>query len=379
MVAEVLASADAGVAVTVLDRMPSVGRKLQLAGRGGLNLTHSEPLDRLLGRYGVEARAVLEPAILAFDPDALRAWSGGLGQRAVVGTSGRVFPEAFRATPLLRAWLRRLDELGVVVRTGHRWAGFDDEATRDADAVVLAMGGASWPRTGSDGAWVDAVRGAGIEVTPLGPANGGFIVEWSAVLRDRFAGEVLKTVSVRAGEASSRGDVMLTSSGIEGGPVYAVGSELREALGARGSATLHVDLRPDLDAGELGMRVEHRRRPKDSVSSTLRRTAGLSPAAIAVLREAGPLPTSGRELARRIKDVRLPVVAAQPIDRAISSAGGIALHEIDERFMLRRRPGTFVAGEMLDWEAPTGGYLLQATFSTAVAAARGVLAWLSSL
>jgi predicted flavoprotein YhiN len=172
---------------------------------------------------------------------------------------------------------------------------------------------------------------------------------------------------------------MLTSSGIEGGPVYAVGRSLREALDAGGSATLHVDLRPDLDAGELGMRVEHRRRPKDSVSSTLRRTAGLSPAAIAVLREAGPLPTSGRELARRIKDVRLPVVAAQPIDRAISSAGGIALHEIDERFMLRRRPGTFVAGEMLDWEAPTGGYLLQATFSTAVAAARGVLSWLSSL
>jgi uncharacterized flavoprotein (TIGR03862 family) len=379
MVAEVLASSGAEVAVTVLDRMPSVGRKLQLAGRGGLNLTHSEPLDRLLGRYGDDARRVLEPAIRAFDPDALRAWSGGLGQRAVVGTSGRVFPEAFRATPLLRAWLRRLDELGVVVQTGHRWTGFDDEATRDTDAVVLALGGASWPRTGSDGTWVDVVRAAGIEVVELRPANGGFVVEWSPVLRDRFAGDVLKTVSLRVGSSSSRGDVMLTSSGIEGGPVYAVGRELRTELEAGVPATLHVDLRPDLDAGELAMRLAHRRRPKDSVSSTLRRTAGLSPAAIAVLREGGPLPSPGRDLARRIKDVRLPVVGAQPIERAISSAGGIALHEIDEHFMLRRRPGTFVAGEMLDWEAPTGGYLLQATFSTAVAAARGARAWLSSL
>ncbi|HVF31929.1 MAG TPA: TIGR03862 family flavoprotein [Acidimicrobiales bacterium] len=382
MAAEVLTSTrgDVPVDVTVHDRMPSVGRKLQLAGRGGLNLTHTEPLERLLERYGPEARGVLEPAIRAFDPAALRAWSGGLGQRAVVGTSGRIFPEAFRATPLLRAWLRRLDDLGVAFRTGSRWSGFDDPATAGADAIVLALGGASWARTGSDGAWVDHIVAAGIDVRPLRPANGGFVVEWSPVVRERFAGAVLKTVSVTAGDATARGDVMVTARGIEGGPVYAVGRALREALDGDGPpATLRLDLRPDVDAGELAMRLQNRRRPKDSVSSTLRRTAGLSPAAVAVVREGGPLPTSARELARRIKDVRLRVVATEPIDRAISSAGGIALHEIDEHFMLRKRPGAFVAGEMLDWEAPTGGYLLQATFSTGVAAGRGVLAWLSSL
>ena len=380
MVADVLSAADADVAVTVFDRMPSVGRKLQLAGRGGLNLTHTEPLDRFLDRYA-EARLVLEPAIHDFDPAALRAWSGDLGQRAVVGTSGRVFPEAFRATPLLRAWLRRLDERGVELRTRHRWTGFDDAVVGEAgaDALVLALGGASWPRTGSDGAWTTVLTDAGIDVRPLRPANSGFVVGWSDHARDRLAGEVLKTVAVTAGDLQARGDVMLTASGVEGGPVYAVGRRLRDELEAHRTTTLHLDLRPDVDAGELAMRLDHRRRPKDSISSTLRRTAGLSPAAITVVREGGPLPASGRELARRIKDVRLPVVAAQPIDRAISSAGGIALHEIDERFMLRKRPGTFVAGEMLDWEAPTGGYLLQATFSTAVAAARGVLAHLSSL
>ena len=380
MVADVLSADGADVAVTVFDRMPSVGRKLQLAGRGGLNLTHTEPLDRFLDRYA-EARPALEPAIRAFDPDALRAWSGGLGQRAVVGTSGRVFPEAFRATPLLRAWLRRLDERGVVFRTRHRWTGFDDLETAEAgaDALVLALGGASWPRTGSDGTWTDALTAAGVDVRPLHPANSGFVVEWSPHARERIAGDVLKTVEVFAGDLHARGDVMLTASGVEGGPVYAVGRRLRDQLDANGTTTMHLDLRPDVDAGELAMRLDHRRRPKDSISSTLRRTAGLSPVAVTVVREGGPLPSSGRELARRIKDVRLPIVAVQPIERAISSAGGIALHEIDERFMLRKRPGTFVAGEMLDWEAPTGGYLLQATFSTAVAAARGVLAHLSSL
>ena len=380
MAAEVLATADAGidVDVTVVDRMPSVGRKLQLAGRGGLNLTHSEPVDRFLDRYG-DARVVLEPAIRAFGPQDLRRWSGGLGQRAVVGTSGRVFPQAFRATPLLRAWLARLADAGVAFRTRQHWTGFDDPTTADADAVVLALGGASWPRTGSDGSWVDAVAAAGIDVRPLTPANAGLVVEWSTHVRDRFAGEVLKTVEVSCGDATARGDVMITAAGIEGGPVYAIGRAVRAELAGHDAATVRLDLRPDVDAGELAMRLRHRRRPKDSVSSTLRRTAGLSPAGIAVLREGGPLPTNARELARRIKAVPIAVVASASIDRAISSAGGIALHEVDEHFMLRKRPGTFVAGEMLDWEAPTGGYLLQATFSTAVAAARGVLARLSSL
>jgi uncharacterized flavoprotein (TIGR03862 family) len=304
----------------------------------------------------------------------------------VVGTSGRVFPEAFRATPLLRAWLRRLDDAGVTLRTRSRWLGWDEDGRLrfggggddegdgivEAEATVLALGGASWPRTGSDGAWVELVRDAGIAVTPLRPANGGFVVDWSTVFRDRFAGSVVKTVSLSVGGASARGDLVLTTTGIEGGPVYALGRRLREDP----AGVVTIDLRPDLDAGELAMRLENRRRPKDSVSSTLRRTAGLSPAAVALLREAGALPSSAPALARRIKDVRLRLVGPQPIDRAISTAGGIALDEVDERFMLRRRPGTFVAGEMLDWEAPTGGYLLQATFSTAVAAAHGVLDWL---
>jgi uncharacterized flavoprotein (TIGR03862 family) len=386
MAAEVLASAGEDLAITIHDRMPSAGRKFQLAGRGGLNLTHTEPLERLLDRYG-DARPALEPAIRAFDPAAVRAWTGGLGQRAVVGTSGRVFPEAFRATPLLRAWLRRLDDAGVTLRTGSRWLGWD-EAGRlrfgegggdgvvevEASATVLALGGASWPRTGSDGSWVDVVRGAGIDVTALRPANGGFVVDWSPVFRSRFAGSVLKTVSLSVGDATARGDLVLTAAGIEGGPVYALGRHLRDDT----DAVLRIDLRPDVDAGELAMRLQHRRRPKDSLSSTLRRTAGLSPAAIALLRESGALPASAQGLARRIKDVRLRLAGPQPIDRAISTAGGIALGEIDERFMLRRRPGTFVAGEMLDWEAPTGGYLLQATLSTAVAAARGALDWLAS-
>ncbi|HUP87601.1 MAG TPA: TIGR03862 family flavoprotein [Acidimicrobiales bacterium] len=379
MAAEVLASSGEEVAITIHERMPSAGRKLQLAGRGGLNLTHTEPLDRLVDRYG-DARPTLEAAIRAFGPDELRAWSGSLGQRAVVGTSGRVFPEAFRATPLLRAWLRRLDDLGVVLRPRSTWLGWDDEGRvrfDDGDVVasatILALGGASWPRTGSDGSWVSVVERAGIAVTPLRPANAGVAVPWSSVFVERFAGTALKTVEVRAGDAVARGDLMITASGIEGGPVYAVGRSVRD-----GGTAIRIDLRPDVDAGELAMRLQNRRRPKDSLSSTLRRTAGLAPAAIGLLREAGPLPTASRELARRIKDVRLDVTGLQPIGRAISTAGGIALDEIDERFMLHRRPGTFVAGEMLDWEAPTGGYLLQATLSTAVAAARGALAWVRS-
>jgi uncharacterized flavoprotein (TIGR03862 family) len=386
MAAEVVAAARRDLDVIVFDHMPSVGRKLQLAGRGGLNLTHTEPLDRLLGRYG-DARARLEPAVRAFDPDAVRGWSAALGQRAVVGTSGRVFPVAFRATPLLRAWLRRLDDLGVEVRTKHRWKGWEadggllvNDAVLSPMATILALGGASWPRTGSDGGWVDIIRAAGIGVAPLRPANGGFVVSWSAPFVDRFAGVPLKTVGVSAGSSSARGDVMITATGIEGGAVYAVGRGLRDAVDADGRARVRLDLRPDVDVDELATRLRHRR-PKDSMSSTLRRNGGLTPVGVALMREASgrALPSDVAELAQLIKRVELEVTAAQPIARAISSAGGILLDEVDERFMLRRRPGTFVAGEMLDWEAPTGGYLLQATFSTAVAAAHGALAWIPSL
>jgi uncharacterized flavoprotein (TIGR03862 family) len=386
MAAEVLAGA--GVAVTVYERMRSPGRKFQLAGRGGLNLTHTEPLDRLLDRYG-EARPGLEAALRSFDPMALRAWSTGLGQRAVVGTSGRVFPEAFRATPLLRAWLARLDDLGVQLRTGVRWTGWDDAgrltfagdvAPPAVDATVLALGGASWPRTGSDGAWTTTLAAEGVAVTPLRPANGGLVVAWSEHFRDRFGGTPLKNVALStAGAEPVRGEAMVTAGGLEGGAVYAVGPAIRRRLESRGSTELHVDLRPDLTVDELTRRLSGHARPKDSRATMLRRAAGLTPVAAGLLREVhGPPRPDERpsSLARAIKDLVLTVTGTAPLDRAISTAGGIALDEVDERFMLRRRPGTFVAGEMLDWEAPTGGYLLQATFSTAVAAAHGALAWL---
>lgn len=373
MAAEVLAAG--GVSVTVYERMPSVGRKLLLAGRGGLNLTHSEPLDALLDRYGT-TRPRLEAAIAAFGPDALRAWCAELGEEPFVGSSGRVFPSGFRATPLLRAWLARLDALGVELRLRHTWTGFDDPAVQ-TDALVLALGGASWPRVGSNGAWVAALAAAGVEIAPLRPANCGFVVRWSDVFRDRFAGSPLKNVRIVHGDAVGRGDAMVDRGGIEGGAVYALSARLRDAIAASGPTDVTVDLRPDLSVDELALRIA-RGRTGDSTSNVLRR-AGLAPAAVGLLREA-----SGNErleppaLAALAKEVPLRLEAPFPLDRAISTAGGVALHEVDDAFMLRRRPGTFIAGEMLDWEAPTGGYLLQATFSTAVAAANGALAWLSS-
>ena len=373
MAAEVLATA--GVHVVVLERMPSVGRKLLLAGRGGLNLTHSEPLDVFLDRYG-PARPRLEAAIRAFGPDDLRSWCAGLGEEPFVGSSGRVFPAGFRATPLLRAWLARLDALGVELRVRHTWAGPDDESVA-ADATVLALGGASWPRVGSDGAWVAPLTEAGIGVTPLRPANCGFVVDWSDTFRERFAGTPLKNVRLAVGDATARGDAMVTDAGIEGGPVYALSARLRDAIEADGSAVLTVDLRPDVGVEQLALRVA-RGRAGDSTSNVLRRV-GLAPAAIGLLREAtGNRRLEPDELAALAKAVPLLLRAPLPLDHAISTAGGVALDEVDDTFMLRARPGMFVAGEMLDWEAPTGGYLLQATFSTAVAAANGVLAWLSS-
>lgn len=370
--AETLAAA--GRQVMMIEHMASVGRKLLLAGRGGLNLTHSEPLEELLHRYGA-AEPVLAGAIRAFPPASLRAWCDGLGQRSVIGTSGRVFPSSFRAAPLLRAWLHRLDDLGVQRRVRHDWLGWDADGalvvrTTDSEmrlqpnATVLALGGASWPRTGSTAAWVPLLRGIGVEVTALRPANCGFVTHWSAPFTERFAGFPLKNVRMSIGQHSARGEAMITSTGIEGGVVYALGAPLRDAIERDGYADLTVDLHPDLSPAQLAERLS-RARPGDSVSNRLRRI-GLSPVAAGLLREAGTDPT-------RLKSLRLRLVDAQPITRAISTAGGIALPEIDDHFMLRRRPGVFVAGEMLDWEAPTGGYLLQACFSTGVAAATGAL------
>ena len=405
--------AGAGVAVAVYDRMPSVARKLLLAGHGGLNITHSEGMDRFLPRYGASAQR-LAPMLAAFGPDDLRAWCAGLGEETFVGSSGRVFPRSFRATPLVRAWLARLGDLGVRIEKRQRWTGWaeadadaDPDAADDgarvrarvdgpggalrfadadghvhdvsADVVVLALGGASWPRLGSDGGWVELLAERGVTVAPLRAANVGVCVDWSAGFVDRFQGSPLKHVqlTVRGRAAASvRGDAMVTRSGLEGGPVYAVGAAIRAALDA-GTCVLEVDLRPDQDVDQLAARLG-RRRPKDSASTWLRRSLGLDPVATALLREAGGgvLPAEARDVAALVKAVPVTVTATMPIDRAISTAGGIVWSEVDDRLMLRRLPGTFVAGEMLDWEAPTGGYLLQASFATGVAAARGALEWL---
>ncbi|HEX4867546.1 MAG TPA: TIGR03862 family flavoprotein [Acidimicrobiales bacterium] len=387
MAAEVLATA--GVQVTVVERMPTVGRKLQMAGRGGLNLTHSEPIEAFLDRYGV-ARPWLEAAIGAFGPEDLRAWAHGLGQPTFVGTSGRVFPEALRATALLRAWLARLTAAGVEVRTRHTWLGWDDSGALllrgpegittplAVDATVLALGGASWPRTGSDGSWVGILDALDVPVVPLGPANCGFVVGWSDVFADRYEGQPLKDVALVHGEARARGDVVITRHGIEGGPVYAIGAALRTTLERGERAVVLVDLFPGATDAEVRDRLARRRR-RDTTTTGLRR-AGLAPVAIGLLREVtgNQVPREVPELLALLRAVPIEPTRTRPIERAISTAGGVALDAVDHDGMLRSRPGTFVAGEMLDWEAPTGGYLLQAAFSTGVAAARGLLRWLGA-
>jgi uncharacterized flavoprotein (TIGR03862 family) len=390
MAAEVLAQG--GGRVTVYDRMPSVGRKFLMAGRGGLNLTHSEDIGPFLPRYGA-AMPHLRAAIETFPPAAVRAWCEGLGQDTFVGSSGRVFPKAFKTSPLLRAWLRRLADAGVDFKLRHHWVGWDEQGDAmfdtpearvgvHADAVVLALGGASWPRLGSDGGWVDALANAGIALAPLRPANCGFIVNWSDVFRDRFEGQPLKRIGLSFGGQSVRGEALITRQGLEGGGIYALAAPLREAIAAAGEAVLHVALRPDLTVAELQRRLEAPRN-KQSLSTFLRKTVNLSPPAIGLLHEAMAATRErfaemdAPDLAALINAVPVRLIGTAPLDRAISTAGGVSFDAIDDAFMVRRRPGVFVAGEMLDWEAPTGGYLLQASFATGVAAARGVLAWLA--
>jgi len=379
MAAEILATQ--GVQVAVYDRMPSPGRKFLLAGRGGLNLTHSEPLPAFLDRYG-PARARMEAALAALAPTEVVAWCEGLGQPTFVGSSGRVFPKAFKASPLLRAWLRRLEGLGVVLHSQHEWTGWADDgalrfangATVRPDAAVLALGGASWPRLGADGGWTRLLPG--VAISPLRPANCGFEIAWSETFRSRFAGTPLKRIALVFGGRVVRGEAMISEAGIEGGAVYALSAPLRDAIAAGGPVTLGVDLRPDVALDDLRVKLDAPRKGM-SLSSFLRKQAALPPVAVGLVQEARHAGVT-TDLAELIKALPLKLVAPRPLARAISTAGGLALAELDAGYMLRTRPGVFAAGEMLDWEAPTGGYLLQACFATGAAAARGVLAYLAA-
>ena len=353
MAAEVLAKG--GAQVRVIDHMASPARKFLMAGRGGLNLTHCEPLQRFLDHYG-EARDALEPAIRAFPPEALVEWCHGLGIETFVGSSRRVFPKTMKASPLLRAWLRRLDGLGVRLDLKTEWNG-----EKRGDAMILALGGASWPRLGSDAQWITFLKDRGVSVNEFVPANCGIHIPWSAVFKERFAGTPLKRIAVTSGGRTVRGEAMIAETGLEGGAIYALTRELRR------TGKLSLDLRPDLTRASLEESLS-RPRGKASQSNRLRKAAGLPPVAISLLREAGAPAT-----ADAIKSLALTMIGTDTLARAISSAGGVALSEIDEGFQLKSWPKVYAVGEMLDWEAPTGGYLLQACFSTAVAAARACL------
>ena len=388
MAAEVLSLA--GMTVEVYDGMPSVGRKFLLAGVGGMNITHSEPYPAFVSRYAERAQDVrewLEP----FDGPRLREWIHGLGIQTFVGTSGRVFPTDMKAAPLLRAWLKRLREAGVVIHTRHRWLGWNadgslrivnpqGELAVRADATVLALGGASWARLGSDGAWVPWLHDRGVPIKPLQPSNCGFEVPgWSALLREKFAGAPLKNVALGlAGEPARKGEFVLTQTGVEGSLVYALSARIREAINHAGSANLHLDLLPDHPVDKVRS-ILHKPRGSKSMARHLQGQLGLEGVKAGLLRELSDAQTFTDldALALAIKALPLTLVRARPLDEAISTAGGVDLQGLDKRLMLGAVPGTFCAGEMLDWEAPTGGYLLTACFASGRRAANGVLEWLA--
>lgn len=384
MAAEVLSSA--GHAVTVYEAMPTVGRKFLLAGKSGLNITHAEDYAAFRTRFG-KASATLRPALDAFTPQDVRDWAAGLGTETFVGSSNRVFPTTMKASPLLRAWLKRLEAQGVKILTRHRWIGFEDEkllieapARRfavEADAVLLALGGASWPKPGSDSAWTGWLADKGIRIAPLRPANCGFDVRWSDIMRQGFAGAPLKSVTATSAAGTFSGEFVISRHGIEGSLVYAHSAALRDGLEKDGHAELVVDLIPgrhlERIAGDLA-----RQDRKASFSTRLRKGAGIEGVKLALIRELVPPAdlTDPARLARHIKALPIPLLRPRPIEEAISSAGGITFDTIDTNYMLDMLPGTFVAGEMLDWEAPTGGYLLTACLATGRAAARGIIDWL---
>lgn len=395
MAAEVLAQG--GASVDLFDAMPSVGRKFLLAGRGGLNLTHSEPTARLLQRFGARSSELRAP-VEAFDGQAVRDWAAGLGIQTFVGTSGRVFPTDMKAAPLLRAWLHRLRADGVRIHARHRWTGWDaagalrfatpqGELTHAAQATVLALGGASWPRLGSDGAWMPRLQERGVAVAPLAPANCGFDVAptapgragWSDFLRQRFAGQPVKPVAARFGDERQQGEFVLTDTGVEGSLVYAFSATLRDAIAAQGQATWLLDLLPQHGEAQVLAETSHPRGPR-SLATHLKSRLGLHGLKVALLHE---LLTPEQlhhpvQLAQAIKALPVPLVRPRPVEEAISTAGGVGFEALDGNYMLRSVPGVFCAGEMLDWEAPTGGYLLTACMATGRAAAAGALRWLAT-
>lgn len=384
MAAEILSAS--GVAVTVYEAMPTVARKFLMAGKSGLNITHAEAYEQFVTRFG-EAKGMLSSALYAFKPDELRSWALSLGQETFTGTSGRVFPVAMKASPLLRLWLSTLQQQGVEIKTRYRWTGFEGDALTfdtpdgrsvvNADAVLLALGGASWPKLGSNAAWVPWLMDKGVTINPFQPANCGFDVNWSDHFRERFAGEPVKSVTVSSKAGRYDGEFVITRHGVEGSLIYAHSACLRDALNEGDKPSLMVDLAPGRSEERLSDALAKQSR-KDSLSNKLRKAAGLSPIKIALLRESVPdlSSMSSVEIAALIKALPITVVATRPIEEAISSAGGIDLNAIDADYMLKSLPGIFIAGEMLDWEAPTGGYLLTACFATGKAAAKGVIDWL---
>jgi uncharacterized flavoprotein (TIGR03862 family) len=381
MAAETLAAG--GAAVNLYDAMPTVGRKFLMAGRGGLNITHSEPWEAFVSRYGARA-PILEKYLRAFTPDDLRAWVHALGVDTFVGTSGRVFPREMKAAPLLRAWLRRLRANGVQFHMRHKWTGWHDADLRfmtpdgekrvEADTVVLALGGASWPQLGSDGAWQTILAPRGVEIAPLQPSNCGFDVAWSPYLSEKFAGTPIKNVVAYVGDIRRQGEFILTDTGVEGSLIYALSASLRDAITKHGNVVLTLDLAPSKTLPHI-LDALSRPRGRKSITNFLREYAGLDGVKVAMLREVlKPDDFNNTErLAATIKALPLTLIAPRPIEEAISTAGGVRFEALDENLMLKSLPGVYVTGEMLDWDAPTGGYLLTACMALGKAASQGAL------
>lgn len=383
MAAEVLAQN--GARVALYDSMPAAGRKFLLAGKSGLNLTHAEPFEDFVSRYGKRAERIRR-WLGDFPPEALRAWADGLGAQTFVGSSGRVFPRDMKALPLLRAWLKRLDEAGVTFSFRHRWVGFENGALKfetpageilvQADAVILALGGGSWKRTGSDAKWIPILEALGVEVAPLKPANCGFDVAWSEHIRAKFDGAPLKSVVLSFKEFRRQGEFIVTKDGVEGSLIYAASAPLREEIEARGKAEMILDLLPDRTKEQIAERFSKPRGSR-TLASHLEKTLGLKGVKAALLREFAPKESfaDAETFAACVKALPVPLIAPRPLEEAISSAGGIKLEELDDWLMLKKLPGVFCAGEMLDWEAPTGGYLITACMASGRIAARGALRW----